>query len=431
MALLTTAKTAAVVIRNRKSIGKIVLVICVIAMLPVFFSAMLFMEIMSAFEPDHVLKSSQYVSVENTKIYQSLQEVMEPYYEDLYEDMEELMEETIKEYTVEIQVSIEGSETETDGNDEVNGKTDGSISTQEPEENGTEMEEEIEYKTVVVKPTVMRRINYVPENLIIAYLLMNDGIKTDTAYINKDMTWEFIDSISSVNVVAAGENAYWIENHLLTISEIAAIYFPDEDEKRKFTITCEAYGEYFDVANSKIIDEDGAETIVGAVVENFSAVPLYLQYDSAWGNISYGNGTIKKNGCCPTCLAMVFSYLRGETIYPNDVVAWSGNRYYVSGAGTAWSIFKPASEQWGVSCENIGKSQAKMCQALSDGKIIIASMGPGTFTKGGHFIVLTGITEAGKIKVNDPNDSSVKKHSQKEFEVSLILRECKNMWVFE
>lgn len=51
---------------------------------------------------------------------------------------------------------------------------------------------------------------------------------------------------------------------------------------------------------------------------------------------------------------------------------------------------------------NIGKSEASMVQALRDGKLVVASMGPGTFTKGGHFIVLTGITESGKIRVNDP-----------------------------
>ena len=69
--------------------------------------------------------------------------------------------------------------------------------------------------------------------------------------------------------------------------------------------------------------------------------------------------------------------------------------------------------------------------ALSQGKLVVASMGPGTFTRGGHFIVLTGITDDGKIKVNDPNDNSSKQHINQAFAVSLILRESKAMWVFE
>ena len=70
-------------------------------------------------------------------------------------------------------------------------------------------------------------------------------------------------------------------------------------------------------------------------------------------------------------------------------------------------------------------------EALSQGKLVVASMGPGTFTRGGHFIVLTGITDDGKIKVNDPNDNSSKQHINQAFAVSLILRESKAMWVFE
>ena len=128
---------------------------------------------------------------------------------------------------------------------------------------------------------------------------------------------------------------------------------------------------------------------------------------------------------------MVFSYMRGETIYPSDIVAWAGNRYYVNGSGTSWSIFAPAAAQWGVSCRGIGKDAELMQEALSQGKLVVASMGPGTFTRGGHFIVLTGITDDGKIKVNDPNDNSSKQHINQAFAVSLILRESKAMWVFE
>ena len=49
----------------------------------------------------------------------------------------------------------------------------------------------------------------------------------------------------------------------------------------------------------------------------------------------------------------------------------------------------------------------------------------------GHFIVLTGITDDGKIKVNDPNDNSSKQHINQAFAVSLILRESKSNVVFE
>ena len=54
-------------------------------------------------------------------------------------------------------------------------------------------------------------------------------------------------------------------------------------------------------------------------------------------------------------------------------------------------------------------------------------MGKGHFTNNGHFIVLRGITENGKILVNDPNS---REKSNKEWSVSIIVSEAKGAWSF-
>ena len=65
---------------------------------------------------------------------------------------------------------------------------------------------------------------------------------------------------------------------------------------------------------------------------------------------------------------------------------------------------------------------------LREGKVVITSMGKGHFTNNGHFIVLRGITENGKILVNDPNS---REKSNKEWSVSIIVSEAKGrMGVF-
>lgn len=398
MEAVAAAKTAAVVVKNKDNIGKIAAVLVVIALMPILLMIALFLYIMSAFTTDGVLRSPDYFDGADSAIYSSLQAVTMPYYEELKDEMKERRKEIIKNHTRKYEITDE------------NGKK----------------------ETIKVEPTVNRRIHYIPESLIIAYLIMEDGIETKTATINEDMADAFLRSICYIEETDQGNDTFLIENKILTEEEIADLYFSTESDRTRFLIICNAYGEYFDVAETKVIMDDDSEAIDSVFsVASISDVPLYLQYDTAWGTQAYGNGTIKRNGCCPTCLAMVFSYLCQQNIYPNDVVAWAGNRYYVNGEGTSWSIFSPAAAQWGVKCTNIGKSQGTMTEALGNGKIIIASMGPGTFTKGGHYIVLTGITEDGKIKVNDPNDSGTKRHSEKAFEQSLILRECKNMWVFE
>lgn len=144
---------------------------------------------------------------------------------------------------------------------------------------------------------------------------------------------------------------------------------------------------------------------IGNIAPNGMAIPLYYQYSGGWQNRAFGGGNIASSGCSVTSMAMVFSYLCDERITPNDIVDWTGNRYYVAPAGQSWSIFPACASQWGVGCQNLGKDSNAVVNALSRGRPVIASMAPGTFTKAGHFIVLRGVTAEGKILVNDRSES--------------------------
>jgi hypothetical protein len=63
----------------------------------------------------------------------------------------------------------------------------------------------------------------------------------------------------------------------------------------------------------------------------------------------------------------------------------------------------------------------RIIDALADGKLVIALMGPGHFTTGGHFIVLRGVTSEGKILVSDP--ISIRK-TEMEWDMRIILGEA-------
>lgn len=60
--------------------------------------------------------------------------------------------------------------------------------------------------------------------------------------------------------------------------------------------------------------------------------------------------------------------------------------------------------------------------ALSSGKLVVAIMSEGHFTRGGYFIVLRGITAEGKILVADP---AIHKCSNQEWDLSLIMGEAR------
>lgn len=159
-------------------------------------------------------------------------------------------------------------------------------------------------------------------------------------------------------------------------------------------------------------------------------IPLFLQTDNRWRNFPYGKtGTIGSSGCGPTSLSMVIVGLTGDTsVNPKIVADWSyANGYCVEGVGSSWGLFPNGAEHWGINCEELTVSANKIAENLKLGKPVITSMAPGHFTSQGHFIVLYGITENGKILLNDPNSTS---RSKQEWDMSIIISETRGTWAF-
>lgn len=244
----------------------------------------------------------------------------------------------------------------------------------------------------------------------------------------KAQLYEFWDAISTLKVEKTPDSeeenpVYNVYNQVLGVEEIAKKFFDFVAEQEFFLESVYQIRQYLGT-------EDFSEDDFFIESPNRMTVPLYYQYASSWGKVSYGDATISQNGCAPTSIAMVLSYLKKSEIYPNDITAYTGNRYYVNGVGSSWDIFSACAQHWGVTCNYIGTSGQRILQELSQGHPVILSMGPGTFTKGGHLIVLTGVSEDGKIYVNDPNDNAKKNHYGQEFSLSLITMEAKGGWSF-
>ncbi len=156
---------------------------------------------------------------------------------------------------------------------------------------------------------------------------------------------------------------------------------------------------------------------------NSKDVVYFSQYDSRWGSKMYGKtNTIAGAGCGPSSLAICISTLTNKTVTPPEVCEWSvktGHR--CEGSGSYHSLIPDGAAHWGVPCRGIGQSKKQLVQALQDGKLVIAIMSQGHFTKGGHFIVLRGITSQGKILVAD---CASYERSQKEWDISIFFNEC-------
>ena len=156
---------------------------------------------------------------------------------------------------------------------------------------------------------------------------------------------------------------------------------------------------------------------------NSKDVVYFSQYDSRWGSLMYGKtNTIAGAGCGPTSLAICVSTLTNKTVLPPEICDWSvktGHR--CEGSGSYHSLIPDGAAHYGVPCRGIGQSKAELVKALQEGKLVIAIMSAGHFTRGGHFIVLRGITDSGKILVAD---CASYERSQKEWDLSIFLAEC-------
>lgn len=160
--------------------------------------------------------------------------------------------------------------------------------------------------------------------------------------------------------------------------------------------------------------------------------PFLLQGDSRWGTYQYTSRndksqTISTSGCGVTAMAMVLrSY--GNNISPIDTANYSlQNGFRTANSGTSWGFFGSIANKYSLTCKDLGKSATQASQYLDNGWPVIASMGPGTFTKSGHFIVLVGKDSNGNIVVNDPASLA---RSQAVYPLSVFKNEAKNFWAF-
>ena len=99
---------------------------------------------------------------------------------------------------------------------------------------------------------------------------------------------------------------------------------------------------------------------------------------------------------------MVLAYLTGNTEqnpYLLFCAAVDAGRYHGNGLSHDTLIW--LAEQYGATGRWTG-SESAVLDALESGRPVIAHMGEGAFTEKGHYIVLRGRTEDGKILVNDP-----------------------------
>lgn len=156
-------------------------------------------------------------------------------------------------------------------------------------------------------------------------------------------------------------------------------------------------------------------------------VPQYLQWDERWGYTRYGDTFLGLSGCGPTVVSMAASYLLEDgTLTPNAIARFSERQgYYVDGVGSSWALIEEGLPLLGIRVQTIPAQEAAMARVIAKGGVILCSMGPGTFTDSGHFILLCGYVNGRGFLVHDPNSAA---RSNRYYPFTQLAGEIVQLW---
>lgn len=157
-------------------------------------------------------------------------------------------------------------------------------------------------------------------------------------------------------------------------------------------------------------------------------IPRLYQTDPAWAGEPYAGTDVLTAGCGPACMTMVYVGLTGKTDYdPASMAAFSETNGFVDSGMTTWLFMTEGAAMLGLAAQELPADANVLVAALHEGRPVIASVRPGDFTTVGHFIVITGVDEAGDLVINDPNSSE---NSAKSWDAQRVLSQCANLWAY-
>lgn len=157
--------------------------------------------------------------------------------------------------------------------------------------------------------------------------------------------------------------------------------------------------------------------------------PVLLQWDKRWGYELYGTNFMGNNGCGPTALTIVYAGLTGKTDWnPYSLAMYSiEHDLYVPNVGTKWIFMEECGAYLGLTVDKIGEELELARPALEAGKVLVCKVGPGDFTSGGHFIVVTKLLEDNQVEVRDPNS---REKSAVTWDFDQIIGQTDYVWAY-
>lgn len=173
-----------------------------------------------------------------------------------------------------------------------------------------------------------------------------------------------------------------------------------------------------DPALTEFREIDGQEILTGGTIP----VVYFNQGEEPWADQPYGSDDIGRYGCGPSTMAMAVASMTELASDPSQMAQWAvDHKFWASSSGSYLSIVSGTASAYNLTADPIDERTPESIQeSLLSGNLLVALMGPGHFTKGGHFILIRGTTLSGTLLVADSNS---RERSLMEWDPQLILDE--------
>ncbi len=256
--------------------------------------------------------------------------------------------------------------------------------------------------SIVVTPTE-------PEKFDLAKL-----IKDGTIEILKEEELEEKTKDKTRLIIRINKNDANYEKYLEMVYKVAKLYgiavaivlIPDSEEDKTVKVSLVKGGKEEASIEGEITEEKLKKMFENApdnVKADFKKENEFVYYKQGDYGQAYAGETIAAAGCGPTSAAMVLTYLTGDKVTPPEACSYSTQHGFASnGNGTYEALFPSIGQAYGLKVVKQSQTANNILNSLNDGNVIIAHMGPGEFTKGGHYIVLRKTDGNGNVLVADP-----------------------------
>ena len=241
-------------------------------------------------------------------------------------------------------------------------------------------------------------------NIVLIVIAVFIGILSGFGFYNtnKDNSTEEIVS-SAVNEIKDYITTYNMSQE--EIEELPSTEIVEQTETQEQEVSAEQEVESEDFELQGEIAYEGSSEYPNISLGNYAGLTYYNQTDSRWRNHQYSSigdssQTIGTSGCGPTSTAMVVTAIKGTITPPEMGDLFVRYGYRSASNGTYWSAFR-----WTADVFDIGYQETSSLDTainlVRNNNYVIASVGNGLFTTGGHFIVIVGI-DGDTLKIYDP-----------------------------